>query len=388
MLFLPRAGVAIILIISLAELVEKAQKTRAPEDLQAACRACEDALAAKPDDEAARGQKARVDELLGLDVLGGTNLETTDLDGGKAQLWNKDGAIVAIVSQGAHFSRAYRSRGKTLTFRAFGDERCLGPLDAATPEAVKKGIEAFASERKLVESTEKKIAQATGPDARQAIADAATALAAAWNADKKALGALEELTWAYDRLAEASAATPDEREYRRLEVVAARKLLDAAPDAPSAERAWGLACFRVGAYPLAAAACKKAPDDGLARSVLAALEAWGQDEHESAGSFEAAPGFQVELHRAKKAPPDAAVLFEEVTFVVTRKGRADFVLYTLSSQKLKTERHWYLHTQYLTTKTLLATYADTKPDLETVKTVVRDEVKKLAEKKPEPEAPR
>src|SRR5579883_2349116 len=222
MLFLPRAGVAIILIISLAELVEKAQKTRAPEDLQAACRACEDALAAKPDDEAARGQKARVDELLGLDVLGGTNLETTDLDGGKAQLWNKDGAIVAIVSQGAHFSRAYRSRGKTLTFRAFGDERCLGPLDAATPEAVKKGIEAFASERKLVESTEKKIAQATGPDARQAIADAATALAAAWNADKKALGALEELTWAYDRLAEASAATPDEREYRRLEVVAAR----------------------------------------------------------------------------------------------------------------------------------------------------------------------
>src|SRR5207249_4744325 len=106
--------------------------------------------------------------------------------------------------------------------------------------------------RALLESTARKIAKVDPAKAGDVLTEAATALTTAFANESSHLGLLEELAWVYDRLGEHVATTSAESEYRRLELVAARRLLNAAPELPAAHRTWALACFRVGANPLAA----------------------------------------------------------------------------------------------------------------------------------------
>jgi hypothetical protein len=109
------------------------------------------------------------------------------------------------------------------------------------------------------------------------------------------------------------------------------------------------------------------------------LRTWSQAEHEKVEGFDVEGGYRVDAYRTKAAAPDSNELFAELTFIVRRPKRAEFAVYTLSSQKLKSRRHYYIYFSYLGQRMLLTTYADRRPEEAAVRQKVESLIRRFAE---------
>ncbi len=363
--------------------------SRSPEELTELCSRAEDAVAAQPKDLAALARLDRLYALAGVKPLLSTpspyrRLDDPTFDGSPARGYRdgENGDFYLVRLDGVRYRSYFRADGKILSAKVggFGPLRSLARLATSDPKDVLPAAEKALPDLRVLEETGAAIRKAAGTDAEpEALTRAAERLSAALQADGGRVGLLEELVHIYDRLGEVTLGSAREPEYRRLQVAAAAKLGEALPDAPTTHRSLALVYFRLGAYPLAVQEAVLAKDDPLAGDLTLVLRSWSQEEHEKVDSFDVDGVYRVEAYRTKAAPPESGELFAELTYVVRRPNRAEFAVYTLSSQKLKSRRHYYVYFSYLGQRTLLTTYADQRPQDGAVREKVATLIRRLSD---------
>lgn len=374
---------------------DDALDARTPEELAEACARTEQAVAAQPEDRKAVAQLVRLYTLAGVTPLlsepplGAApgrfqRLEDASIGGSPARCYREGeaGGLFFVLLNGSRYRSYFRTDGKTLVAKVsgFGPLRSLALLDAVDPVTVAKAAEKALPDLRMLEEIGTAIRKAEGTEAEsESLTQAADRLSSALRSDPARLSLLEELAHVYDRLGEVALGTSREPEYRRLQLAVAARLAEVLPDAVTTRRSLALAYFRLGAYPLAAQEASRAKDEPLAQDLALVLRAWSLAEHEKLESFDVDGSFVVDFFRTKAPPPESGDLFPELTFVVRRPKRPEFGVYTLSSQKLKSRRHYYIYFSYLGQRTLLTTYADRRPEDGAVKEKVTALIRKLAE---------
>ena len=374
---------------------EDALDARTPEELAETCSRFEETVAAQPQDRKAVAQLGRLYTLAGVTPLlsepplGATpgrfqRLDDASIGGSPARCYREGdaGDLYFVFLNGNKYRFFLRTEGTILVAKVsgFGPVRSLGRLDAADPAAVAKAATKTLPDLRVLEEIGTAIRKAAGTDAEaESLTQAADRLSSALRTDPARLSLLEELAHVYDRLGEVALGTSREPEFRRLQLAAAARLAELLPDAATTRRSLALAYFRLGAYPLAAQEAARAKDEPLAQDLALVLRTWSLAEHEKIESFDVDGAYLVDFYRTKTAAPESGDLFPELTFVVRRPKRSEFAVYTLSSQKLKSRRHYYIYFSYLGQRTLLTTYADRRPEDGAVKEKVTALIRKLAE---------
>ena len=396
----------------LVRAIEQALTSGAPSRLAAVCARAEDAVAAQPKDKVAlKGllQLYSEADARPLAAEAAALLRELDADAAKGpcETWTfkrevdesvgsrrarvfrseKGDVLYFIFLKDLHYSGYYRATGTVLELKVsgFGPLRAMTLLDGLDKRRIVKAIEDSEPHRKALEMCQELLEVASKSEDRGAdLLGAAKSLIESLRSNAGHVGLLEELAWVYDRLGEWMAGTSSESEYRRLQSAAAARLAQQAPDLRATHRTLALLHFRLSAYALAWAEASKAEGDPLADDLRVILKKWGQCDFERVGQFDAADGFAVEVWETRSRAGGESLLFHELTYVVRRKDRPEILTYTLSSQKLKDERHYYLYSHFLGERTVLVAYADKRPAESVVREKVTNSITALSKKQPPP----
>jgi len=304
-------------------------------------------------------------------------------DGYAVSVYQEDGEpnVYLVFQRSGAYAFHYRSDGQALYLRVQGflGEHPVCVLEKSDVASIRRALEKYDPQRAPLEAATRALLDG-GKSKRESelLRQTALRLTRALSEPSDHLGLLESLGRIYGAMGSQVAGSKEEPGYRSRELAIANRLVALAPRLPAARRALALAYFRIGAYPLAAEAARKAGADEVARDLLALLEDWNQHEHEQLDRFEVGGRFSVVPYRAKHPPPDTRMLFAHWTFLVRRSERPDFMMYTLASQKLKSKRHYSLWAHYLGKRTLLASYGDRRPGYEEVRKQVEEKLRALA----------